>query len=139
MTNSSKWWWSAFVAIMAISYCTDKQPEKSVAKPTKPASTDPKIIPTSYQGRWASDGDCHDIYSTVKIDSDDIKFESLSFVADKIISRNNRAITVKGTNIIVADSWGESGYQDDSVRLNVSENGDTLWMNDSPFQKCQGT
>lgn len=102
-----------------------------------------QIIPQAFRGRWAASGDCGNVHSSVRIDNDSISFEGrgeggsgLSFSAYEMTARDARSITLRGTNIIVAETWADSGYQADAVRLSVSENGSTLWMDGSAFRRC---
>jgi TonB family protein len=97
------------------------------------------IIPTLYQGKWASDGDCDDPNSTVRIDNDDIDFlGGGSFVADTAAPQGARSVVLTGDTIVVADSLANSGYQKDTVKLEVSEDGRTIWIKGSPFRRCGG-
>lgn len=124
------------VSIAANIY-SDDGPFKSESEEV--ATDDTKnIIPEKYQGKWSANGNCDNYYSVIEIDDDSIDFpESISFHAESVSSGNNGSIIINGTTIMVANSLKDSGYQEERVKLSISNGGQSLSIKGTSHSRCE--
>lgn len=99
-------------------------------------SSKPNIIPSIYQGKWASGGDCGNPDAVVSIKSDSIDFNSVTFVADRISAQSSVSVSLAGSTLVTGQSWKDMGYQKDTAELMLSPDGSVLHMKENQFSKC---
>jgi len=96
------------------------------------------LIPVKYRGRWTTGNvNCDNYYSVITIDGDDLDFpDEIMFAAKTVMSESENSIDLAGITISVGESFKDSEWQDDSIKLSISNDGQTLTFNGSPMRRC---